>query len=145
MYKVREAQTQEELNAIIELRYTILREPWNQPLSSASDNLESLSVNAFIKDAAGNVIACGRLQENENKTGQIRYMAVVASYQGKGLGQLIVSFLEQKAWDLGLIKVELHARENAVEFYKSRGYQMKEKSYLLWGLIQHYLMEKELK
>jgi hypothetical protein len=38
----------------------------------------------------------------------------------------------------------LQARENAVGFYKRCGYAVKEKSYLMWEVIQHYLMEKEL-
>jgi len=144
MYKVLQAQTKEELAAILQLRFKLLREPWNQSIESASDHLELTSVNAFIKDGAGTAIACGRLQENENKIGQIRFMAVAGNYQGQGLGKLIVIFLEEKAKDLGLIKIELQARENAVEFYRLCGYHVKEKSFLLWGEIQHYLMEKRL-
>jgi len=72
-------------------------------------------------------------------------MAVDNSYQGQGLGRLILNFLEQEARTMGLHTVELQARENAVEFYKSNGYTIKEKSFLLWGIIQHYLMTKTLK
>src|SRR5688572_6273777 len=115
MFEVKESGTEKELEAIIDLRYEILRKPWDQPKDTASDNLEKNSINAYISDASGKVIACGRLQENEGKTGQIRYMAVDNSYQGKGLGKLIVNFLEQKGKELGLKKIELQARENAVE------------------------------
>jgi ribosomal protein S18 acetylase RimI-like enzyme len=38
----------------------------------------------------------------------------------------------------------LHAREIAIGFYQKLGYQMIEKSHLLFGEIQHYLMEKTL-
>lgn len=144
MFSVKEAKTQTELEAIIALRYTILRQPWNQPAETASDHLEESSYNAFITDEQGTVIACGRLQENEHKTGQIRYMAVSSAYQGKGLGKLLLQFLEEKAKALRLQKVELQARENALEFYKAKGYVIKEKSFLLWGIIQHYLMEKSV-
>ena len=144
MFQVKESSTAKELAGIIALRYKILRQSWNQPAETATDNLEDSSINAYIEDEQGNIVACGRLQENENKTGQIRYMAVDNSYQGKGLGKLILSFLEQKGKSLGMQKIELHARENALEFYKSAGYAHKEISYKLWGIIQHYLMEKEL-
>ena len=144
MFSVKEARTKEEFEAILELRYKILRQPWNQPIDTATDELEFKSINAYIADEGGSVIACGRLQENEHKTGQIRYMAVDSNYQGKGLGKLILQFLEQKGRVLGLQKIELQARENALEFYKSSGYVLKEKSFLLWGIIQHYLMEKQL-
>ncbi len=144
MFRVQEAHTPQEIQAIIALRYEILRKPWNQPAATATDDLETTSLNAFIADEKGQVIACGRLQENAGRTGQIRYMAVDKAYQGKGLGKAILSFLESKGRGMGLVKIELQARENALEFYISAGYTEKEKSFLLWGLIQHYLMEKNL-
>lgn len=144
MFEVKQAHTTAETEAIIDLRYEILRNPWGQPKDTATDNLEKSSINAYISDENGKIIACGRLQENEDKVGQIRYMAVHHSYQGKGLGKLIVEFLEKKGNEMGLRKIELQARENAVEFYKSCGYKIAETSFLLWGIIQHYRMEKEL-
>lgn len=141
---VKQATHKKEIEAIIDLRDKILRKPWDQPRETATDALEEASINAFIEDENGNVVACGRLQENENKIGQIRFMAVDDSQQGKGLGKKIVEFLELKGKELGLKTIELQARENAVEFYKSNGYSIKEKSFLLWGLIQHYLMTKDL-
>lgn len=142
--EVKQATTKKEVEAIIELRYKILRKPWDQPKETATDSLEETSINIFIADENDNVLACGRLQENENKVGQIRYMAVDDSQQGKGLGKKIVQALEKKGKDIGLKKIELQARENAVDFYKSNGYTIKEKSFLLWDIIQHYLMEKEI-
>ncbi|MDO8999436.1 MAG: GNAT family N-acetyltransferase [Bacteroidota bacterium] len=144
MLEVKQASTAKEIEAIIDLRDKILRQPWGQPKETATDNLEETSINAYIIDETKTILACGRLQENENKIGQIRFMAVDNSQQGKGLGKKIVIFLESKAIELQLKKIELQARENAVEFYKSMGYTIKEKSFLLWGQIQHYLMEKSL-
>lgn len=144
MFQVQESKTKSELDAILKLRYIVLREPWNQPASTATDELEEHSINAFIADENKNVIACGRLQENEGKIGQIRFMAVDNKYQGQGLGKLIVIFLEKRAKELNLKSVELQARENAVDFYKKNGYEIRSKSFLLWGIIQHFLMEKYL-
>lgn len=143
--EVKEAHTPAELEAIIDLRDKVLRKPWNQPRETATDTLENSSINAYIIDSKGEVVACGRLQENAHNTGQIRYMAVDSSQQGKGLGKQILIFLEEKGKETGLTKIELQARENALEFYKSAGYTIKETSFLLWGIIQHYLMEKELR
>ena len=144
MHTVKQAITNSQLNSILQLRYKVLRAPWNQPIETATDELEQSSINAFIEDESGQIIACGRLQENENKVGQIRFMAVHDSYQGKGLGKLIVDFLEHKGRELNLKIIELQARENAVEFYKRCGYAIKQKSFLLWNQIQHYLMEKQI-
>lgn len=144
MFTVKHAKNTEDIERILKLRYKILREPWNQPIQTATDDLELKSVNAYIENEKQEVIACGRLQENENKVGQIRFMAVSNDYQGKGLGKLIVNSLEKSGKEMNLRTIELQARENAVDFYKSCGYGIKEKSFLLWGIIQHYLMEKQL-
>jgi N-acetylglutamate synthase-like GNAT family acetyltransferase len=144
MYTVQIANTQNQIDTIINLRYDILRMPWNQPKETSSDGMEDTAINAFIEDN-GKVIACGRLQDNTGGVGQIRFMAVDANYQGKGLGKLIVAKLEAEAKRIGLTTIELQARENAVEFYKSQGYVVKETSFKLWDIIQHYLMTKEIK
>ena len=144
MYAAQIAGSLDQINRIIQLRYDILRKPWDQPAATATDAAECKSINAFIENDTKEVIACGRLQENEGKVGQIRFMAVSDKYQGKGLGKKIVVCLEEQAKKIGLKKIELQARENAVDFYKANGYTIKEQSFLLWGIIQHYLMEKNL-
>lgn len=138
------ANTPSDIEKIIELRYKILRQPWNQPKDTATDGNEQDTFNAFIENDLGQTIACGRLQINANQIGQIRYMAVDNNQQGKGLGKLILIALEKKAKEIGLKTIELQARENALEFYKTNQYQLKEKSFLLWDIIQHYLMIKNL-
>jgi N-acetylglutamate synthase-like GNAT family acetyltransferase len=144
MYKVQIAKTQNQIDSIINLRYAVLRQPWDKPKDTATDDLELSSINAYIENDR-EVIACGRLQDNGSELGQIRYMAVDVNYQGKGLGKLIVAKLEEEAKRIGLTSIELQARENAVEFYKSQGYSVKETSFKLWDIIQHYLMTKEIK
>jgi N-acetylglutamate synthase-like GNAT family acetyltransferase len=144
MYTVQIANTQTQIDAIIDLRYDILRKPWNQAKETSTDGMEDTAINAFIEDN-GKTVTCGRLQDNGEGVGQIRYMAVDANYQGKGLGSLIVTKLEEEARKINLHTIELQARENAVEFYKSQGYVVKEMSFKLWDIIQHYLMMKEIK
>lgn len=143
MYKVQLANTQSVINQIIDLRYVVLRKPWDKPKDTATDELELSSINAFI-ESNGEIIACGRLQDNGSGLAQIRYMAVHPNYQGKGLGKLIIIKLEEEAKKINLSTIELQARENAVEFYKSQGYSIRETSFKLWDIIQHYLMVKSI-
>lgn len=132
------------IEAIIELRYEILRKPWDKPKESATDEMEGQSVNAYIEEQ-GKMIACGRLQDNGGGIGQVRYMAVAEGQQGKGLGKLILNKLEEEALAMGLHTIELQARENALEFYKAQDYTIRETSFKLWDIIQHYLMTKQLR
>jgi predicted GNAT family N-acyltransferase len=138
------ATTEKELADILELRYKVLRAPWQQSAASATDDIESISFNAYMRNTQGQIIACGRLQKNASTLGQIRYMAVAETEQGKGLGKLILLALEDKAKEIGLNQIELQARENAVQFYKQCGYNTVSESFKLWELIQHYLMVKKL-
>ena len=142
-YSIQKCNDDNTLNRIINLRYDVLRKPWNKPIDTATDDLESSSINAYI-ELNNQIIACARLQNNGNSVGQIRFMAVAQHQQGKGLGKKLIQHLETEAKNTQLNVIELQARENAVEFYNAFGYQIKEKSFLLWGLIQHYLMTKNI-
>lgn len=143
-FNVQLAHNDETIQRIIQLRYLILRQDWQQSIESATDELEATSYNAYIENENADLIACGRLQINTNNIGQIRFMAVAKSEQGKGYGEKILQFLEEKAKLLSLEVIELQARENALIFYEKQGYQMVEKTFSLWGQIQHFLMSKKL-
>lgn len=143
IYVVKTNTTPAIIEQIIDLRYEVLRKPWNQTRQSVTDDFEEIAINAYI-EKDGEIIACGRLQNNGNGIGQIRYMAVNNGFQGKGLGKLIVAKLEDEAKRMQLKTIELQARENALDFYKNQGYIVKETSFKLWGIIQHYLMSKHL-
>jgi predicted GNAT family N-acyltransferase len=64
--------------------------------------------------------------------------------QGKGLGSDILRFIEQKAKEKKLKKLILDARDHAVKFYEKNGYKVIGDSYLLFGTIKHFRMEKDL-
>jgi GNAT superfamily N-acetyltransferase len=70
-------------------------------------------------------------------------MAVEKGQQGKGLGKIVMRYLEEKSIARGDLGMILHAREKSIGFYENLGYTTIEQSYLLFGEIQHYLMQKE--
>ena len=143
--KIIEPTTSEEFKKYYNLRYEVLRKPWGQPLGSERDEREETSIHRMIIDKkTGNALAVGRLQFNSTHEAQIRYMAVADEFQGKGLGSQITSALEDVAQGKGIQHIILSARENALQFYKNNGYEIMEKTHLLFGEIQHWLMRKEL-
>ena len=141
---VTEPSSVKDFEAYYELRFNVLRKPWGQLKGSEVDETDPTSIHAFIKKD-GRVLAVARLHFVDEQTGQIRYMGVDGEQQGKGMGKLVVFYLEGKALEKGRAKMILHARETAIKFYESCGYKLKEKSYLMWDQIQHFLMEKDLK
>ena len=140
-----EPQTPEEFKQYYNLRFEILRKPWGQPKSSERDNDDEISYHRLIIDEiTGDTIAVGRLQFNTKEEAQIRYMAVADGFQGKGLGSQIISALEDVAQGKGIQRIILSARENALQFYKNNGYEIVKKTHLLFGEIQHWLMQKQI-
>ena len=137
------AATAQELEACFSLRWKVLRAPWNQPPGSERDDQEASSKH-FMAQLNGKVIGTARLQEMAVDVAQVRYMAVDAGYHGKGIGKQLLKTMEAAARQAGYKKVFLQARENAVPFYKSAGYNIIEKTFLLYHEIQHYSMEKNL-
>ena len=142
--KIREPQTSKEFEAYYLVRYEVLRKPWNQPKGSEMDDMENHCVHAMACDTNNNILGVGRIQFNTPTEAQIRYMAVIENAQGLGIGKKLIDYLENEALKKGASKIILQSRFNAIDFYKKCGYSVKKKSYLMWGEIQHYLMEKTL-
>lgn len=143
MLTVKFAQTPDELRTAYEVRWEILRKPWNQPKGSETDAIEN-SAHTIIATDNGITCATGRLQTLDEHTGQIRYMAVSQNMQGKGLGKKVLLALEDKAVTLGINRIVLNARENAVNFYLQNGYHITGDAETLYGVIRHLRMEKKL-
>jgi N-acetylglutamate synthase-like GNAT family acetyltransferase len=143
---IKTPENTQEWDAYFDLRWRILRAPWNQPKGTEKDETEH-EVNTFHAMAvndSGDIYGVARLHLIPENNAQLRYMAVNEAFQGKGVGKALIKFLEHKALTLGTSNIILQARENAVNFYLSQGYSVVEKTFLLYGSIQHYLMKKNL-
>jgi ribosomal protein S18 acetylase RimI-like enzyme len=143
-FRVVEPQSKEEFDSYFQLRWEVLRKPWNQPKGSERDELDSIAIHRMILDEDNNPIGVGMILINLNDVAQIRFMGIKSEYQGMNLGNTIIGKLELLARNKKLSKIILHSRENAVKFYEKNGFIVIEKSYLLFDEIQHFLMEKTL-
>jgi ribosomal protein S18 acetylase RimI-like enzyme len=141
--KVRKPRTKKEYQKYYDLRWRILRKPWNQPRGSEKDELEGQSIHLMACEK-GKPLGVGRVHFNSSKEAQIRYMAVEEGLQGKGVGTIILKELEKSAKKKGTNHIILNARESAVGFYKKQGYRIVGKASTLFGVIPHYKMRKKL-
>jgi len=139
-------RTLREWLAYYELRYRVLRQPWQQPPGSekADDDEQPTVVHALALAPDGTALATGRLHESAPGQGQVRFMAVAPEAQGQGLGGQVLRYLEAQAQARGLCEIVLHAREAAVPFYQRHGYTVAEPSHTLYGQIPHFLLCKDL-
>ena len=142
--RITQPQTAEEWEQYYDIRYRILREPWGEPKGSECDETDQSSYNIMLRDSNDIPIAVGRLHFNSADEAQVRYMAVDTHAQGKQYGAVVLNELERYAKEQGVKSVLLEARENAIPFYERNGYHITKKSYLLFGVIQHYTMVKEV-
>ncbi len=138
---IRRPNSPEEWDSYFNLRYQVLRAPWNQPRGSERNEGDATAEHfAFFENEQ--IIGVGRLDFTENLGSQIRFMAVDERHQGKGIGRQLMEHMEEIARNKGCKETILHAREIALPFYEKLGYRSIEESHLLFGEIQHYLMNK---
>ena len=95
-------------------------------------------------DTAGKPLACGRLHLPAPGEAQVRYMAVDEHARGCGYGSRILDALEAEARERGVHRIVLNARDNAVAFYRKRGYDVIGDAETLFGVIRHLRIEKLL-
>lgn len=142
MISIRLPNTPEEWDNYYRLRYLVLRKPLGQPEGSES-NEGDLTGEHFALYEDDVLRAIARLDVYAPTISQVRFVAVDTSIQGKGLGKLIMKAVENRSKEAGNTKMILHARDYAIPFYEKLNYNIVEKSYKLFDVLQHYLMEKE--
>jgi len=133
----------QDWDAYYDLRYRVLREPLNQPRGSERNEGDTTGIH-FALYVDGTIKAIARLDRQDKTTGQVRFVAVESDEQGKGYGRLIMEATEKHAVKQGNTKMILHARDYALAFYLTLGYTLIEPSHKLFGVLQHFLMEKSL-
>ena len=143
-FKIISPVTPEELEDYYNLRWEVLRAPWGKERGSEKDNEEATSIHFSVIDFKSHTVGVCRLQKVDEATGQIRFMAIHPDFEGKGIGTMLLTKVEDSAKVMGLTQIQLQARENAVPFYSKNGYVLVEKTFLLFDKIQHYLMKKEI-
>lgn len=143
-YQIIQVVTEDQYRRYYHLRWQLLRAPWKQPEGSETDDIEAQCLHLMAIDDNDECIGVARLQLNSITQAQIRYMAVTTACERKGIGRALIAALEKHAGQAGIKTIVLDARETAVGFYEKLGYRVIEKSYRLFGEIQHFRMHKEL-
>jgi N-acetylglutamate synthase-like GNAT family acetyltransferase len=113
--EIKAPHTEADWKAYYALRYHVLREPWNQPLGSEVLQDEATAIHVMAIDEDGKALGVARMHECAHLQGQVRCVAVATDQQGKGIGKLIMSYLEKvavengcKKWFLKHAKMQCH-------------------------------------
>lgn len=142
--KVVTPRTQHDWQAYFDLRWCLLRAPWQQPKGSEQDDLEDKAYHVMVKSETGKTVGVGRIHPVNAGQWQIRYMAVDESYRGHGIGAMILRELESHAQSQSAKQIVLNARESAIGFYTKHHYWICGEGPTLFGMIKHQRMQKVL-
>lgn len=128
---------------MIELRNDILRKPLGLSFTPADFQKEqqNILIGAF---EVNKIVGCCVLTKVNERTIQLRQMAVNNEFQGKGVGKKIVQYAEKIAQEEKYETIMMHARSVAVSFYKKLGYAIEGNEFMEVS-IPHFMMKKNLK
>lgn len=126
----------------INLRDKILREPLGLRFNVDELSKEDKDYHLGILHE-GNLIACLVLTPKSKSVIKMRQVAVLESFQGQGIGRILVEYSESFSKAKGYKKIELNARENAIPFYKKLAYST-EGDFFEEVTIVHQKMNKNL-
>ncbi|NTW62061.1 GNAT family N-acetyltransferase [Candidatus Saccharibacteria bacterium] len=113
---------------ILDLRWRVLDEPVNNPKQSTLTlndlNSDIVHVAAFDGDKVVSTVRLERYICKQTPTYLVRKMATDPNYQRRGIGGDVLKMAEQIIRKKGVNKLILHARPEAIKFYKSLGYKL---------------------
>ncbi len=106
-----------------------------------SDGLDDAARHVVAHNWIGQAVGTGRLVVQDDRTGKIGRMAVIANLRGAGVGRLLLEALCEEARRLGLGSVVLHAQLPAVGFYARQGFEVCSARFEEAG-IEHCVMRR---
>ena len=140
---LRKPEIPEEFDAMYDLRWRTLREPWNQPKGSEKDDSEDISI-PIIAILDGKIIGTARLHKVEDKLCQFRYLAVEEKFRRRGVATAILHKIEEIAKKQGFQSVFLNARKSAKDVFIKQGFEIVGEGSTIFGVIEHFKMRKSL-
>lgn len=131
-----------EYKQSLALREQVLRAPLGLSLSEQDllNEEQQLHFGLFEQNQILAVVVFNPLGKNKLK---LRQMAVSNNHQGQGLGKMLVQSAELEVAKVGYKEIEMAAREAAIGFYQTLGYQTIGDNFEQVGVL-HQTMTKDL-
>jgi predicted GNAT family N-acyltransferase len=142
-YSVKRVETSGDRARAFTLRHEVFVVEQGVPEDLERDEHDDAADHVFAEDAAGRVVATGRLVQLDGRVGKIGRMAVARSERGRGAGVAVLVELERIAREKSLAEVVLHAQLSARGFYDRNGYLAEGAEFEEAG-IAHVAMRKRL-
>lgn len=149
-YVVALVTTAEEREQIFAVRMLVFVEEQAVPPEEELDALDLTATHFLVRTLpvtahkASGIIGAARLVDKGNGTGKIGRVAVLREHRGKGVGALLMRFIEAHARAQGFTRLILDAQRYAIPFYEKLGY-VAEGEIFLHCDIEHRFMQKSLR
>ncbi len=145
MYKIVSPKSRDDYKIYYDLRYKVLREPWAQPKGTEKDDFEPISQHFMAVDEEnGKIVGVIKLMEKEAGVGWFSHMAVLPVLQHKGIGKLLLKFVEEEAKRKGYKTLGCLSRLNTTAYFEKAGYVINGLPSHYFGTTQVVWMEKKL-
>lgn len=132
-----------EMDEALALRNKVLRIPLGLEFIPEDIASEWDSHHLVASLNTGVIVGVLVLKPAKDKIVKMRQVAISPDIQKKGIGKKLVDFSEYFAKSLGYVKIELHARAEAVPFYENLNYLVKGEKFTEVG-IDHFSMYKSI-
>jgi ribosomal protein S18 acetylase RimI-like enzyme len=141
----REAVEYLHVHAIQQAGAYLGRGPWDDDVYAIEETYLNNQGEFLIGEWDGTFVAMGALRRTTPERAEIKRMRVLPDYQGRGLGQIILSELEARARALGYKTLHLDTsvvQIPARKLYEKNGYR--EVGRDIYNNLEVILYEKEL-
>jgi predicted GNAT family N-acyltransferase len=138
-YEVRQAQGEEEMAALIELRHDVFCDEQGVPVREELDGRDHEAMH-LVAVSGSEVLATCRLLF-VGATVQFSRLAVRASARRRGIATALLQRADEEARAGGARRLVLHAQTYARPLYDAAGYEPRGRVFMEAG-IEHVAMEK---
>ncbi len=136
---VKLVETEEEMEAVVGIRFRVFVDEQSVPPEIELDEYDAVATHAIAIDG-NEAIATGRMYL-EDGMAHIGRMAVDQPHRRRGVGGVVLRFLEDEARSQGAPEIVLHAQDYVKAFYASHGYTEHGDTFMEAGIL-HVEMRK---
>ena len=141
--QIRLAAGEHDLAAVFVIRGAVFVAEQNVPVEEEWDPRDT-GADHLLALQDGVPVGTVRMVVDQEGVALLGRLAVLPRARGTGTGKALVLAVEERARELGLRSVELHAQTHALGFYEALGYTAHGEEFLDAG-IPHLHMERDLR
>ena len=136
---VKMVETEEDMEAAVGIRFRVFVDEQSVPPEIELDEYDAVATHALAVEE-GLAIATGRMYFEDGEA-HIGRMAVDLPHRRRGVGGMVLRFLEEEAKAQGATEIVLHAQDYVKAFYASHGYTERGDTFMEAGIV-HVEMRK---